>query len=184
MDLKGRNHNNMEKISKIELAKNKKEKRQNIEEIVREQKNFFATGKTKEISYRKESLKKLKQAIIEYEAEIHQALKQDLNKSEMETYMTETGMVLSELSHAIKHVKDWSKKKRVRTPLAQFHSSSYEIYEPYGISLIIAPWNYPFMLAIDPLIGAIAAGNCSIIKTSEYAPATSKIVQKIISEKF
>ena len=184
MDLKGRNHNNMEKISKIELAKNKKEKRQNIEEIVREQKNFFATVKTKEISYRKESLKKLKQAIIEYEAEIHQALKQDLNKSEMETYMTETGMVLSELSHAIKHVKDWSKKKRVRTPLAQFHSSSYEIYEPYGISLIIAPWNYPFMLAIDPLIGAIAAGNCSIIKTSEYAPATSKIVQKIISEQF
>lgn len=184
MDLKGRKHNNMEKISKIELAKNKKEKRQNIEEIVREQKNFFATGKTKEISYRKESLKKLKQAIIEYEAEIHQALKQDLNKSEMETYMTETGMVLSELSHAIKHVKDWSKKKRVRTPLAQFHSSSYEIYEPYGISLIIAPWNYPFMLAIDPLIGAIAAGNCSIIKTSEYAPATSKIVQKIISEQF
>lgn len=176
--------NNMEVIQKTEMKINNERKSQIIEQIVKKQKAFFETGKTKDINYRKDALKKLKQAIIEHEAEIHQALKQDLNKSEMESYMTETGMVLSELSYAIKHVKSWSKKKRVRTPIAQFHSSSYEMYEPYGVSLIIAPWNYPFMLAIDPLVGAIAAGNCSIIKTSEYAPATSKVIQKIISEQF
>ena len=168
--------------NKVEM--NKEGKSKNIQEIVKKQKAFFETGRTKDISYRKEALKKLKQAIIEHEPEINQALKQDLNKSEMESYMTETGMVLSELSHAIKHVKTWSKKKKVRTPLAQFHGSSYEMYEPYGVSLIIAPWNYPFMLAIDPLVGAIAAGNCCIIKTSEYALATSKVIQKIISEQF
>ncbi|MFQ8989041.1 MAG: aldehyde dehydrogenase family protein, partial [Intestinibacter sp.] len=151
--------NNMEVIPKTEMKINNERKSQIIEQIVKKQKAFFETGKTKDINYRKDALKKLKQAIIEHEAEIHQALKQDLNKSEMESYMTETGMVLSELSYAIKHVKSWSKKKRVRTPIAQFHSSSYEMYEPYGVSLIIAPWNYPFMLAIDPLVGAIAAGN-------------------------
>ena len=176
--------NNIELTPKTEMKKNNEGKSKTIEQIVKKQKAFFKTGKSKDINYRKQALKKLKQAIIEHETEIHKALKQDLNKSEMESYMTETGMVLSELSYAIKHVKNWSKKKKVRTPLAQFHSSSYEMYEPYGVSLIIAPWNYPFMLAIDPLVGAIAAGNCSIIKTSEYAPATSKIIQKIISEQF
>ena len=187
VNMKGKK-NNIETMltnkTENEIEMNREGKSQNIQEIVKKQKAFFETGKTKDISYRKEALKRLKQAIIEHEPEINQALKQDLNKSEMESYMTEIGMVLSELSHAIKHVKSWSKKKKVKTPLAQFHGSSYEMYEPYGVSLIIAPWNYPFMLAIDPLVGAIAAGNCCIIKTSEYAPATSKVIQKIISEQF
>ncbi len=155
-----------------------------IKTIVEKQKNFFATGKTKSISYRKQALEKLKQAIKEQEAEICKALKQDLNKSEAESYMTETGMVYSELSYAIKHIKNWTKKKTVRTPLAQFHSKSFFLYEPYGVSLIISPWNYPFMLAIEPLVGAIAAGNCAIIKTSEYAIHTSHVIKKIIEKTF
>lgn len=155
-----------------------------IEERVKKQKTFFMTGKTKDISYRKEALKKLKQKIIELEPEINKALKADLNKSETESYMTETGMVLSELSYAIKHLKQWSKEKRVRTPLSQFHSKSYYFYEPYGVTLIISPWNYPFMLALDPLIGTIAAGNCCIIKPSEYAPNTAKIMKKMIEDIF
>ena len=155
-----------------------------IEKIVKKQKTFFMTGKTKEVKYRKEALKKLKQKIIELEPEINQALKADLNKSETESYMTETGMVFSELSYAIKHIKQWSKEKKVRTPLSQFHGKSYYFYEPYGVALIISPWNYPFMLALDPLIGAIAAGNCCIIKPSEYAPNTAKIMKKIVQDIF
>ena len=155
-----------------------------IEKIVKKQKTFFMTGKTKEVKYRKEALKKLKQKIIELEPEINQALKADLNKSETESYMTETGMVFSELSYAIKHIKQWSKEKKVRTPLSQFHGKSYYFYEPYGVALIISPWNYPFMLALDPLIGAIAAGNCCIIKPSEYAPNTAKIMKKMIEDIF
>ena len=155
-----------------------------IEKIVKKQKTFFMTGKTKEVKYRKEALKKLKQKIIELEPEINQALKADLNKSETESYMAETGMVLSELSYAIKHIKQWSKEKKVRTPLSQFHGKSYYFYEPYGVTLIISPWNYPFMLALDPLIGAIAAGNCCIIKPSEYAPNTAKIMKKMIEDIF
>lgn len=155
-----------------------------IEKIVKKQKTFFMTGKTKEVKYRKEALKKLKQKIIELEPEINQALKADLNKSKTESYMAETGMVLSELSYAIKHIKQWSKEKKVRTPLSQFHGKSYYFYEPYGVTLIISPWNYPFMLALDPLIGAIAAGNCCIIKPSEYAPNTAKIMKKMIEDIF
>ena len=155
-----------------------------IEEIVQKQRNFFNTGKTKEVYYRKNALKRLKKAIIVREREINQALKLDLNKSDFESYMTEIGMVLSEISYAISHIEKWSRPKTVRTAIAQFHSKSFIVPEPYGISLIISPWNYPFMLAIDPLIGAITAGNCCIIKPSEYSPHTSKLLSSIIGELF
>lgn len=155
-----------------------------IENIVQKQREFFKTGKTKDVNFRKKALKDLKKAIINREEEINNALKLDLNKSETESYMAEIGMVLSELSYAIKHVNSWAKSKRVHTPLAQFHSKSYYVSEPYGVSLIIAPWNYPFMLALDPLVGAIAAGNCCVLKASRNASNICKILQKIISEIF
>ena len=102
----------------------------------------------------------------------------------MESYMSEIGMVLSELTYAIHHLKKWMKRKRVKTPLAQFHSKSFIVKEPLGVVLIMSPWNYPFMLALDPLIGAIGAGNCAIIKPASYAKSTSNIIKKIVSECF
>ena len=155
-----------------------------IENIVQKQREFFKTGKTKDVNFRKKALKDLKTVIINRQEEINNALKLDLNKSETESYMAEIGMVLSELSYAIKHVNSWAKSKRVQTPLAQFHSKSYYVSEPYGVSLIIAPWNYPFMLALDPLVGSIAAGNCCVLKASRNAPNTCKILQSIISDIF
>lgn len=155
-----------------------------IDEILKKQREFFNTGKTKNIKYRLEHLKKLKKSILENEEEIKKALKLDLNKSESESYMTEIGMTLSELSYDIRHVKSWCKNKRVGTPLAHFPSRSFISKEPYGVTLILSPWNYPFMLLIEPLIGAICAGNCSVLKPSEFAPNTAKVIEKIIKDCF
>ena len=155
-----------------------------IDEILKKQREFFNTGKTKNIKYRLEHLKKLKKSILENEEEIKKALKLDLNKSESESYMTEIGMTLSELSYNIRHVKSWCKNKRVGTPLAHFPSRSFISKEPYGVTLILSPWNYPFMLLIEPLIGAICAGNCAVLKPSEFAPNTANVIEKIIKECF
>ena len=155
-----------------------------IDEILKKQREFFNTGKTKNIKYRLEHLKKLKKSILENEEEIKKALKLDLNKSESESYMTEIGMTLSELSYDIRHVKSWCKNKRVGTPLAHFPSRSFISKEPYGVTLILSPWNYPFMLLIEPLIGAICAGNCAVLKPSEFAPNTANVIEKIIKECF
>ena len=119
-----------------------------------------------------------------YEAEIADALNEDLGKSTYESYMCETGLALSEISYMIKHTKRFSKEKRVKTPLAQFASRSYKKLSPYGNVLIMSPWNYPFMLTIDPLADAISAGNTAVVKPSAYSPATSRIVEKIVSECF
>lgn len=155
-----------------------------IDEILKKQREFFNTGKTKNVKYRLEHLKKLKKSILENEEEIKKALKLDLNKSESESYMTEIGMTLSELSYDIRHVKSWCKNKRVGTPLAHFPSRSFISKEPYGVTLILSPWNYPFMLLIEPLIGAICAGNCAVLKLSEFAPNTANVIEKIIKECF
>lgn len=155
-----------------------------IDEILKKQREFFNTGKTKNVKYRLEHLKKLKKSILENEEEIKKALKLDLNKSESESYMTEIGMTLSELSYDIRHVKSWCKNKRVGTPLAHFPSRSFISKEPYGVTLILSPWNYPFMLLIEPLIGAICAGNCAVLKPSEFAPNTANVIEKIIKECF
>ncbi|WP_445636097.1 Aldehyde dehydrogenase [Nostoc sp. DSM 114161] len=155
----------------------------NISEIIQHQREFFQTGKTKDINFRIEQLQKLKQAIIEHEQEIIEALQADLHKPVVETYLTEIA-VIKEIDYAIKHIKTWTKPKKAPVSL-EFFSYSARIYpEPVGVVLIISPWNYPFQLAISPLVGAIAAGNCAIIKPSEIASHTSSIVAKIITKYF
>lgn len=153
-----------------------------VKDLVINQRNFFQSGKTKNIKTRKQVLIHIKEWIINNEDLIIDALKKDLNKSATESYMCEIGMVLSELNYQLKHIKKWSQPHKVLTPLAQFHSVSYETYEPYGVVLVMSPWNYPFMLALEPAIGAIAAGNTVIIKPSEHAPHTSYFIKKMINE--
>lgn len=152
--------------------------------ILLKQRNFFASNKTKDINFRKKQLKKLYYVVKKYEKKLLDALNKDLNKSEFEAYMSEVGFVLSEIRYIEKNLKKWSKAKKVRTPLTQFPGKSYIYSEPYGVCLIISPWNYPFQLTIAPLVGAIAAGNCAIIKPSEYSFNTSKIISMIIKECF
>lgn len=154
------------------------------EECLAAQRAFFESGATKSYQFRMNALSRLEKSILSHENEINEALKADLNKSSFETYMCETGMVLSEISYAKKHLKKWMRKKRVPTPLAQFPSRSFTISEPYGVVLILAPWNYPLMLALDVLAGAIAAGNCAVISPSEYAPVTAHVVRTILEEVF
>jgi aldehyde dehydrogenase (NAD+) len=146
--------------------------------------SYFDTGATKTYSFRKLQLKKLKQCIEKYEQEIYTALHSDLKKSPEESWVTENGIVISELNHAIKNLKLWMAKEKVRTNLLNVPSSSFILKEALGIVLIIGPWNYPFQLLINPLIGAIAAGNCVVLKPSEFAPATSAIMKKIVAETF
>lgn len=155
-----------------------------IEQIILLQKKFYATGKTKDLAFRLQQLEKLSSAIKSYEAEILYALKQDLNKSEFEAYETEIGMVLEELKYIKRHLPKWMKIRKKHTPIMHFPSSSYLYPEPYGTVLIMSPWNYPFQLSISPLIGSIAAGNCSIIKPSAYASHTAAILAKLLSATF
>lgn len=154
----------------------------NIENIVKKQKKFLEKLKTKDVEYRIEKLKKLHQVIKESEDEIAKALHKDLNKDKVESYMVETGMVLDELSYMIKNTKKWIKPRRVKTPLSQFLASSYIVQEPYGIVVIMSPWNYPFLLTMQPLVGALAAGNTCIVKPSRHSINTSKVIKKIIEK--
>ncbi len=153
-----------------------------INNIVEAQREYFYGGNTLSINSRISALVKLKKSILKHEQDINQALKEDLGKSKSEAYMCEVGMVLSELSHMLKHVKAYSREKTVVTPLAQFHSRSYVKPSPYGVVLIMSPWNYPFMLTMDPLIDAIAAGNTAVVKPSAYSPATSEVIKTILEE--
>lgn len=146
--------------------------------------NFFSSGATKSYTWRKEQLKKLKAAIQQYEAEIYAALYADLKKSKEECWVTENGLVLAELNHAISNLEEWMEPERKSTNLLNFPSSSYVLKEPLGVVLIIAPWNYPFNLLINPLIGAIAAGNCVVLKPSEHAPASEAVMKKMIETVF
>ncbi|MEG0338593.1 MAG: aldehyde dehydrogenase family protein, partial [Oscillospiraceae bacterium] len=130
-------------------------------EAVANARQYFNTGVTLARDYRQEALAKLRRAIIENEADILQALNEDLGKSRFEGYMCEIGLVLDELSYAEKHLAKLMCPKKAITPLAQFAAKSFVCAEPYGVALIMSPWNYPFMLTLDPLIGAIAAGNCA-----------------------
>ena len=155
-----------------------------IQQIIKKQNHFFASGATLPVEARIQALKKLKETICRLEHEIHAALRQDLGKSGMESYMCETGMVLSELSFMIKHLPGYAKEHRVFTPLAQYVSRSYQKPSPYGTVLIMSPWNYPFMLTLEPLIDAIAAGNTALVKPSAYSPAVSAVIEKLLSECF
>ena len=153
-----------------------------IKELINKQRKFYSSNISKDLKFRIQNLKLLRSIIIKYEKEIQEALRLDLGKSEIEAYMTEIGMILDEIKYNIIHLAKWAKKKYVSTPLSQFPARSYRIPEPRGLVLIISPWNYPFLLSIQPLIGAIAAGNCVIIKPSEYSVNTSKILKKILTE--
>ena len=146
--------------------------------------NYFNSGATKLYSFRIEQLKKLKQAVLAHEQDLYDALYTDLKKSKEEVWVTETGMVIAELSHAIQQLGQWMKPTTTRTNLLNLPSSSHILKEPLGVVLIIGPWNYPFQLLINPLIGAIAAGNCAVLKPSEFASATATIMKTIIKEVF
>lgn len=155
-----------------------------IKKIVNEQRSYFYTGATLPVDVRVQALNRLKSCIIKMEGQINEAVKKDLGKSAFETYMCETGLVLSEISYMLKHIYSYAKEKTVFTPLAQFHSRSYKKPSPYGVTLIMSPWNYPFLLTIDPLVDAIAAGNTVVVKPSAYSPYTSEVISEIISECF
>lgn len=155
-----------------------------VQTIIDKQREYFKSGKMRNYKNRVEVLKKLYQNIKLMMPEISEALKIDLNKSEMESYMSEIGMVLSEIGHMIKHCKKYSKPKRVATPLAHFHSRSYKLPSAYGCVLVISPWNYPFLLTIDPLVDAITAGNTVIVKASQNSPNVTNVMHKLINQTF
>lgn len=155
-----------------------------IEMLMEKQRTFFASGKTFDIAYRLDALNRLEQAILKYEDSLYAALKKDLGKSKSEAYMCEVGLTLSELRYVRKHTASWSRNRRVITPLAQFHAKSFTVQEPYGIVLVMSPWNYPVLLTLEPLIGALAAGNCCVVKPSAYSPETSHVMAQLIQEAF
>ena len=155
-----------------------------IRQIVENQRTYFYTGATLPLSHRIEALKKIQSYILTHEAEIGKAIRKDLGKSDFESYMCETGLVLSEITYILKHIRSFAKEKNVLTPLTQFHSRSFKKPSPYGVALIMSPWNYPFLLTIDPLIDALAAGNTVVLKPSAYSPYTSAVIQSMIEECF
>ena len=155
-----------------------------IQNTIEKQKKFFSTGKTLDVKYRIDALKRLKATIEKYEDKIADAIKSDLGKSSSESYMCEIGLVKSEISYMIKHVKKYAREKTVKTPITNWVSRSFIKPVPYGNVLIMSPWNYPFLLTIDPLADALAAGNTAVVKPSAYSPETSKIIKKIIEECF
>lgn len=143
---------------------------------------FFDAGNTLDPDARLGWLRALQQGIVRHEAELLAALELDLGKAPMEGYMTEVGLVLDELRCQIRHLRRWARPRRVRTPLAQFHAVSRIYREPYGLVLVMAPWNYPLQLSLEPLIGAIAVGNCVVLKPSNYAPHTAKAMERLLSD--
>ncbi|OYQ64794.1 aldehyde dehydrogenase family protein [Pseudanabaena sp. SR411] len=155
-----------------------------IQVAIANQRTFFATGKTKDYNFRVAQLNKLAQLIKDHEQLILDAVYADLRKPALEAFGSEILITLSEIKFALKHLKTWMKPKKVGTPINLFPSSSYIYAEPLGVVLIVAPWNYPFALTIQPLIGAIAAGNCAILKPSEHTPHTSSAIAKIINDNF
>lgn len=155
-----------------------------VNKIIEEHNRFYELKKSRDINFRIDQLKNLKTGIRKYESRIYEALYKDLGKCEFESYTTEVGFVLSSISHTIKNLRRWAKEEKVKTPLYLFPAKSYIISEPYGTVLIIGPYNYPFQLLIEPLVGAIAAGNCVVLKPSENVPNVSKIITEMITEIF
>ena len=155
-----------------------------IEQLVQAQRNYFNTNATLDVSHRVDALRKLYAAIKRHEGAICEALEADLGKARLESYMCEVGLALSEISYMMRHTAHFAAEKRVHTPLAQFPSRSFKKPSPYGVTLIMSPWNYPFLLCIEPLANAIAAGNTAIVKPSAYSPATSAVIASLLSECF
>ena len=157
---------------------------QEIKDLVTRQRSYFQSGATLPVSARLAALRRLYNAISSHEKEIRRALQKDLGKSGFESYMCETGMVLEEISYMLKHTPKFAREQRVHTPLAQFCSRSYKKPSPYGVTLIMSPWNYPFMLTLSPLADALAAGNTAVVKPSAYSPYTSEVLLSILTECF
>ena len=155
--------------------------REQLLQRIAAQRAFFAAGRTLPVAARLEALRALRDALRAMEGEINDALRADLGKSPTESYMCETGMALSELNHMLRHVRRYARPIRARTPLAQFCAASYQLASPYGVALVMSPWNYPLMLALEPLTDAIAAGNTVVLKPSAYAPRTSQALEKLIA---
>jgi aldehyde dehydrogenase (NAD+) len=155
-----------------------------IERMLNSQQMFFSTHQTKNVGFRIQQLKKFKSAILNCEKNIAEALWLDLHKSAEESYMTEIGIVLKEIDYHIRHLKKWAKPQKVASPIELFLSRSEIYYEPLGVALIIAPWNYPFQLLMNSLVGAISAGCCAVLKASPYTPATAKVMEKMIIDTF
>ena len=155
-----------------------------IEETVARQRAYFRTGATKPVHVRTEALKRLRDEIRAREPELLAALKADLHKSAQESYMCELGLNLDELGYLIRKTPQWARPQHHPTPLVQYVSRSYEIAEPYGVVLVMSPWNYPYLLSLDPLFGAVAAGNCVILKPSAYSPHTSHAMAELIAAVF
>ena len=157
---------------------------QEIKDILQQQNHFFSSGKTIQAEFRLKQLESLKEAMIRHEADLAAALKADLGKSRMESYMCEIGLTLSELTWMQKHLRSLMRSKRVSTPVAQFAAKSFRSPSPYGTVLIMSPWNYPVLLTLDPLIDAIAAGTTAVVKPSAYAPCTFDVMKTMIEECF
>ena len=155
-----------------------------LNHVVHTQRKFFETSKTKSPAFRKKQLKKLAEAIQEYQPLIYDALKKDLNKSEYESYLTEISIVMQEIKTAMKHIDKWCRPAAKKSSLAVMPNKSFTMYEPYGVTLILSPWNYPFQLAIAPLVGAIAAGNCVVVKTSRSSEHVSKVIYDMLNKTF
>ncbi|MCF6797271.1 aldehyde dehydrogenase [Priestia megaterium] len=156
----------------------------NYQELTKKQLSFFNSGKTKDVAFRIETLKKLRELVVRHEDDILKAVKADLNKPEMEAKRAEVGLVLSEIDFAVKNLAEWAAPKEVETPSTHAGAKSYIYQDPYGLALVIAPWNYPFQLAVSPVVGAIAAGNCVVLKPSELTPHTSSLLAKMFNENF
>lgn len=153
-------------------------------DMLHAQRAYFSKGECKSVDFRIRQLKNLRQWICEHEQEIMSALHQDLNKSPFESYATEIGIVKEEIKYTLKHLRRWAAPKRVKTPITQFPAQSFVYPEPYGVALIMSPWNYPFQLTVAPLVGAICAGNCAVVKPSAYSPATTRVIAGMIKELF
>lgn len=156
----------------------------NVMDNLTQLRSYFNSGITRPYAFRKEQLKKLQLAVKQYESQVHEALYADLKKSPEECWVTETGFLLTEVNNALKNLRNWMEPERVSTNLLNMPSKSFVVPEPLGVVLIISPWNYPFQLLLTPLAGAIAAGNCVVLKSSEFAPATSAVMKKMIEETF
>jgi len=155
-----------------------------IKELLVKQREYFNSGKTRSIEFRTAQLKKVQSILVKNEAEIFEVLNMDLGKSPMESYISEVGFLQAEIRYMLKNIKRLNRATRVRTPLIYTGARSYIYNDPLGVVLIIGPWNYPLQLIIAPLLGAIAAGNCAVLKPSELAPCTSGIIKKIIESEF
>ena len=155
-----------------------------MDKLLKKQRDFFQTGKTLDVSFRMEMLKKLRSAVDDYETEITHALETDLGKSDFEGFMCEIGMVRSEIGHMLSHVRHYARGEKRAAPVAQFPGNCIRKPMPRGNVLIMSPWNYPFLLTLGPLVDAIAAGNTAVVKPSAYAPATAAVLKKLLSDCF